>query len=327
MERDNGILAGLSFEEGRVKHPRPEFISLYRPTGETGESQWSLYLRAAKAVQSLMRQPPARYLIVSHGGLMNMVMHAILGMSPHANFQGINFRSTNTGFATFTYNPETSRWGVKAINDHQHLDNKRSNVSTYQIWLLRHGDSEGNLKNVFQGQVDFPLSENGDRQAHLLASRWKREQVSFDQIFTSPLSCAIKTAQIVADQLNSPVEKDPAWLPVDAGELSESNSVETESFTAQLDELSLFDKVGNTGESWLELYLRAGKAVQGIISHGTVLGAALSAILGIQPQPHQHNPGFVFGNISFATLTYEPERHSWRFMRFGDQAHLQRKVG
>ncbi|MBW8011010.1 MAG: histidine phosphatase family protein [Chloroflexi bacterium] len=335
VERDNGILAGLKFEEGNTIHPRPDFVPLYFPTGETGESQWSLYLRAAEAVQSLMRQTPARYLVVSHGGLLNMVMHVVLGMAPQANFQGMNFRSTNTGFATFTYNPATSRWWVKSINDHQHLEIQQSSTGTHQIWLLRHGESEGNIKKVFQGQTDYQLTLEGKKQAHALALRWKREEESFDHIITSPLSRAHETAQIIADQLKSPLEVDPAWLEVDAGGLSGLNSAEIDSFPEHPDEISLFDPVGITGESWLELYLRAGKAMQRIISqppgkylivsHGMVLGAALSGILGIQPQPHRHNPGFDLGNSSFAKVTYEPERNSWRFMRFGDQAHLQLK--
>ena len=122
MERNNGILAGLRFTEAREKHPQPDFIPAYEPVGEFGESQWELYLRAGHAVQSLFQQPPGRYLIISHGGLLNKVMYAILGISPQPNFHGPRFRFRNTAYATLTYKPEDDNWFVHGVNqwDHWH---------------------------------------------------------------------------------------------------------------------------------------------------------------------------------------------------------------
>ena len=62
MERNNGLLAGLSPEEVRETLPQPDFIHPYQAIGQTGESQWELYLRAGKAVQSLINRPPGSYL-------------------------------------------------------------------------------------------------------------------------------------------------------------------------------------------------------------------------------------------------------------------------
>ncbi len=67
MERDNGELAGLSHEEALKILPTPDFIPLYQPIADTGESQWELFLRAGKAINELMKFPPGDYLIVSHG--------------------------------------------------------------------------------------------------------------------------------------------------------------------------------------------------------------------------------------------------------------------
>ena len=60
MERDNGLMAGLSPEEVRETLPQPQFIHPYQPIGQTGESQWELYLRAGNAVQSLFNHPPGK---------------------------------------------------------------------------------------------------------------------------------------------------------------------------------------------------------------------------------------------------------------------------
>jgi 2,3-bisphosphoglycerate-dependent phosphoglycerate mutase len=120
MERDNGLLAGLHHDEALELHPPPPLIYPYLAIGVTGESQWELYLRAGRAVQSLLNRPPGTYLIVSHGGILNMVFYAILGIAPHANFSGPRFRFFNTAFATLTYEPSEHKWAVLGVNDYQH---------------------------------------------------------------------------------------------------------------------------------------------------------------------------------------------------------------
>jgi 2,3-bisphosphoglycerate-dependent phosphoglycerate mutase len=120
MERDNGLLAGLTPEDALEIYPRPPFIHPYQAIGGTGESQWELYLRGGRAVQSLLDRPPGKYLIISHGGILNMVLYAILGITPHANFSGPRFRFANTAFASLSYSPGEHKWYVLGINDHLH---------------------------------------------------------------------------------------------------------------------------------------------------------------------------------------------------------------
>ena len=121
MERNNGRLAGWRFDEALVKFPPPDFIHLFQPIAETGESQWELYLRASQALNSLMKLAPGNYLIVSHGGLLNMVMHAVVGLAPRPNFQGPNFRFFNTGFTTLVYEPSNGVWHIQGHNARPHL--------------------------------------------------------------------------------------------------------------------------------------------------------------------------------------------------------------
>ncbi len=121
MERDNGLMAGLSPEEVTEKQPQPAFMHPYQAVGQTGESQWQLYLRAGAAVQSLFGHPPGRYLIVSHGGFLNMFFYAILGITPQPNVHGPRFRFNNAAFATLTYNPATHHWYILGLNDFQHI--------------------------------------------------------------------------------------------------------------------------------------------------------------------------------------------------------------
>lgn len=121
MERNNGKLAGLRFDEALVKLPPPDFIHLFQPIAETGESQWELYLRAGQALNNLMKLAPGNYLVISHGGLLNMVMHAVVGLTPRPNFQGPNFRFSNTGFTTLVYKPQKGVWTIRGHNARPHL--------------------------------------------------------------------------------------------------------------------------------------------------------------------------------------------------------------
>jgi broad specificity phosphatase PhoE len=120
MERNNGQLAGLSPEEINELGLRPAFLNLYQPVGIDGESQWELYLRAGRAIQDLLHRPPGDYLVVSHGGTLNLALYVILGIIPQANFYGPRFRFHNAAFASLTYDPSRHIWSLESLNDRIH---------------------------------------------------------------------------------------------------------------------------------------------------------------------------------------------------------------
>src|SRR3712207_6033925 len=65
-----------------------------------------------------------------------------------------------------------------------------------EIILIRHGQSTANASGVWQGQLDFPLSEEGRRQAVSVGSALKGTSIS--GVYASPLSRAFETAEVVA---------------------------------------------------------------------------------------------------------------------------------
>jgi broad specificity phosphatase PhoE len=122
MERDIGEMEGLTAEEVRKK-PKPPYVTPYDPIGGNGEGDWALYLRAGRALHDLLKRPAGSYLVVSHGGLLNQVMNAIVGIAPHADPSGIRFRFENTAFARVIYFPYQHRWNIDTVNDRGHLRN------------------------------------------------------------------------------------------------------------------------------------------------------------------------------------------------------------
>jgi len=120
LERHIGEMEGLTAEEVR-KIPQPPYVTPYDPIGGEGEGDWALFLRAGQALHDLVRRPPGNYLVVSHGGLLNQLMHAIVGIAPHVDPSGVRFRFENTAFARVIYFPHQYRWAIDALNDHAHL--------------------------------------------------------------------------------------------------------------------------------------------------------------------------------------------------------------
>lgn len=120
LERDNGDFSGLTAHEVRQNFQQPSFSTPYDSVGGDGEGDWELFLRAGQALHGLLKREPAKYLIVSHGGLLNQIMHAIVGVAPQANNAGARFRFNNTAFAQLMYYPHQHRWAIDRLNDHTH---------------------------------------------------------------------------------------------------------------------------------------------------------------------------------------------------------------
>ena len=120
MERDIGEMEGLTAEEVRQK-PQPPYTTPYDSIGGDGEGDWELFLRAGQALHDLLHKPAGSYLIVSHGGMLNQVMHAIVGIAPHVDPSGVRFRFENTAFSRAIYFPHQHRWAIDAVNDRTHL--------------------------------------------------------------------------------------------------------------------------------------------------------------------------------------------------------------
>lgn len=121
VERDMGERTGLTMDEIRARFDEKEFISLYHPRGQGAESDWALFLRAGQALHKILQRPPARYLVVAHGAILNQTMYTILGIMPQPNFQGPRFMFGNTAVSYFRYYPDSHRWRVLMIGDTSHL--------------------------------------------------------------------------------------------------------------------------------------------------------------------------------------------------------------
>mgnify|MGYP003227825057 CR=1 FL=1 len=73
-----------------------------------------------------------------------------------------------------------------------------------KLYLLRHGQTEFNVKKLVQGRCDSPLTDLGRKQAGMAAAWLKGHDVVPDKVVSSPLGRAMDTAQLVATELLGP---------------------------------------------------------------------------------------------------------------------------
>jgi broad specificity phosphatase PhoE len=64
------------------------------------------------------------------------------------------------------------------------------------LYIVRHGETDWNIKGLVQGHTDIPLNEKGEWQAKQLARQFKK--IHFDAAYSSDLLRARKTAEIIA---------------------------------------------------------------------------------------------------------------------------------
>ena len=88
--------------------------------------------------------------------------------------------------------------------------------------LVRHGQSDWNLKNLFTGWRDVDLTEKGVTEAQEAGRKLKAQGIKFDVAFTSALKRAQRTLDLMLTELDQtaiPIFKDQALNERDYGDL------------------------------------------------------------------------------------------------------------
>jgi 2,3-bisphosphoglycerate-dependent phosphoglycerate mutase len=92
--------------------------------------------------------------------------------------------------------------------------------------LVRHGQSDWNLKNLFTGWRDVDLTDKGVTEACEAGRKLKAQGIKFDVAFTSVLKRATRTLDLMLEEMGQskiPVFKDQALNERDYGDLSGLN--------------------------------------------------------------------------------------------------------
>lgn len=84
-----------------------------------------------------------------------------------------------------------------------------------KLYLLRHGETQMNVRGAFCGFSDPPLSDTGKRQARQISATFSGKH--FDRIYSSPLKRAVETAQIVTGSTENDFVLMPAFKEMNFG--------------------------------------------------------------------------------------------------------------
>ena len=159
------------------------------------------------------------------------------------------------------------------------------------LLLIRHGESEGNVRGLIQGQRDEPLTDRGREQAAAVAARLKADGGA-DRIVSSPLGRALQTAEAIGSALDLPVMTDDRLMEYDFGELS--GLTVSEAHERYPDRSWLADRgdrprdmlPGEEGWSSFDTRIAAAfaelMALDGqtiVVTHGGVIMAALNVVM------------------------------------------------
>ena len=85
-----------------------------------------------------------------------------------------------------------------------------------KIYMIRHGETDWNKKRKLQGQVDIPLNEFGRHLARETAPALR--DIPFAAVYTSPLSRAKETAELVLEGRAVPIIEEARIMEMGFGE-------------------------------------------------------------------------------------------------------------
>jgi alpha-ribazole phosphatase len=154
-----------------------------------------------------------------------------------------------------------------------------------KLYLVRHGESAWNVKHLYTGQTDVPLSQLGEIQAARVAG--KLSGLSFDAVYASPLKRAHDTAKPIAAALEMPLRLDArlaeihhgAWEGNPAAVIREQYADEYLAWRTQPHRVQMPD-----GESLEDVSNRVQEFLQEVLaehSDGSVLIVSHDAVLRV----------------------------------------------
>lgn len=201
-----------------------------------------------------------------------------------------------------------------------------------KILLVRHGQTDWNVRNLIQGDSDFSrLTKEGIRQTKLLEKRFSKERFKIDAVYSSPLGRAIETAKMlkpdgteikIIDALRE--RHFPDYLEGKKFDVTIRKNKKLFGTWKKVRELPGIEDV----ETVREVKIRSHKALEKIakentgktvlvVSHG---GFIKNLVLAVRRKPASYLNEFDIDNCSITTLEYDGKR--LRIVSINDTKHL-----
>ncbi len=202
------------------------------------------------------------------------------------------------------------------------------------LYLIRHGETAMNVRNIFRGRTDIPLNDNGLAQARQLAAALA--DVPLRAVYSSPMIRAQETARPLAEARGLAVRPMEEFHNICLGEWEGQAKEDVQTRTPELWQRwvyapetlaipggeSLADLLARAGAGLRKLAERhAGEAVA-VVSHRSVVKAALAAAVGLE---HDWFWKFYLDTGSYSVVEHQP-RLGFTLTRVNESCHLTSKT-
>ena len=203
------------------------------------------------------------------------------------------------------------------------------------VYLIRHGEAEGNVLPYFQGTVDTKLTEKGREQVSYLSGRFR--DIPLDAVYYSPWHRAKETAEAVNKYHNLPLIPEfdlheingGDWEGVPVTELCEKFPAEFEVWTKHI-----WDFQAPNGERMAEVFQRMAEAVTriaaenpgktiAVCSHGCAIRNFL-CFAEFGDITRLNDVGWA-DNTAVSRAEYDPET-GWRLLMKNSVSHLPKAL-
>lgn len=197
------------------------------------------------------------------------------------------------------------------------------------IYFIRHGQTDWNHAQRFQGCLDIPLNDEGRNQADLLGQRLRGANIQ--KVYHSPQLRAKETASIVSSYANAPLTEIydlheismGDWEGITAKQAAEQDPEYWQTYISDRKNLS-----APNGESFVHLQSRVLDAIDQIVSnessdvlaivaHGAVLKVLFCTLLHIDLN---YINTFDVSNASVNVVEYS--KHRAKVITLNDLSHF-----
>jgi len=207
-----------------------------------------------------------------------------------------------------------------------------------KLFLVRHGQSNGNAEGRFGGHSPTPLSSLGVQQAELTAKALAKEKIH--AIYSSDLHRAVQTAEPLAKILDLPIITSPAFRERKVGVL-EGKTFDESKAEHPKDYYALVNRsvhhVITGGESYRQLLRRATRELHEVLrthpgenivifSHTGAICFLTLYLLGAINRYTKTTPWLVTSNCGINRFEIR-SRSNIRIHAFNDTRHLQQITG
>lgn len=200
-----------------------------------------------------------------------------------------------------------------------------------KLYMIRHGESEGNKLGKIQGSMDFPLSDIGIKQAEAVAQFC--QTLNADYLYSSDLTRAYDTATAIASTTGLPVQKWEKLREVELGPMQGKTREEIAELFPETKGKALIgsdiegtetnQEIAERCESLLHQLKTAHRKEDTVllVSHGGFISSLLTYMIVGHNLASANRP-FVIGNTSVTLIEWDKKTDRYLLHYTNRTAHL-----